>query len=57
MGDELIGGKLDLGVERSDSSDLGSSVRGNLFKALGLGDGILGAVDVAGVVQNRSKSG
>ena len=57
MGDELVGGKLDLGVERSDSSDPGSSVKGNLFKTLGLGDGVLGMVDAAGMVQNRRKSG
>ena len=50
MGDELFRGKLNLGVESSNSSDPGSSFRGDLFKALGLGGGVLGAVDVAGVV-------
>ena len=57
MGDELFRGKLNLGVESSNSSDPGSSLRCNLFKALGLGGGVLGAVDTAGVIQYRSKSG
>ena len=57
MGDELIGGKLNLGVESSNSSDLGSSIRSNLLKALGLGDGVLGAVGTAGVIQDCGKSG
>ena len=57
MGDELFRGKLNLGVESSNSSDPGSSVRSNLLKALGLGDGVLCMVDTAGVVQNCSKSG
>ena len=56
MGDELIGGKLDLGVESSNSGDPGSSVRSNLLKVLGLGNSILGVVNMAGMVQNRSKS-
>ena len=55
MGDELFRGKLNLGVESSDSGDPGSSFRRDLFKALGLGGGVLGAVDAAGVIQNRSK--
>ena len=56
MGDELFRGKLNLGVESSNSSDPGSSLRCNLFKALGLGGGVLGAVNTAGMIQNRSKS-
>ena len=57
MGDELIGGKLNLRVECSNNGDPGSSVGGNLLKVLGLGDGVLGVVNAAGVVQNCSKSG
>ena len=55
MGNELFRGKLNLGVESSDSGDPGSSFRCDLFEALGLGGGVLGAVDAAGVIQNRSK--
>ena len=57
MGDELFRGKLNLGVESSNSGDPGSSLGCDLFKALGLGGGVLGAVDTAGVIQYRSKSG
>ena len=55
MGDELFRGKLNLGVESSNSSDPDSSFRCNLLEALGLGGGVLGAVDAAGMVQYRSK--
>ena len=55
MGDELFRGKLNLGVESSNSSDPGSGFRCNLLKALGLGGGVLGTVDAAGMVQYRSK--
>ena len=56
LGDELIGGKLNLGVESSNSGDPGSSVRSNLLKVLGLGDGVLGMVNTAGMVQNCRNS-
>ena len=57
MGDELFRGKLNLGVESSNSSDPGSGLRCNLFKVLGLGGGVLGAVNMAGMIQYCSKSG
>ena len=50
MWNELFGGKLNLGVESSCSDDPGSGFRCNLFEALGLGGGVLGAVDAAGVI-------